>query len=250
VHVRSLLASTLPVIQARTAGVRRELAAAAALGRQAEGALASLQESRATLGRQRSDLARLEASERARSASLAQSAIAQSDRALAFGEEARELGRRMSTREYQSRMARILAGLPGPALRPPLPGSPPPGSPPNAPAYRLPVDGRLIAGTGEISDAGIHARGLTFETARAAPVVAPAAGRIVHAGPFRGYDTIVIIDHGGGWTSVLTGLAETALKVGDEIAAGARIGQAAGGRPEVSVELRQAGRPVSITALL
>ena len=38
-------------------------------------------------------------------------------------------------------------------------------------------------------------------------MVAPAAGRIAYAGPFRGYGTIVIIDHGGGWTSLISGLA-------------------------------------------
>ena len=251
VHVRSLLASTLPVIRARTAGVRREIEAGAALRQQAEAAVAALAANQEQLGRQRSALAQLEAAQRARSQTLAESALLQSDRALAFGEEARDLAARMGTREYQSRMQRRLAGLPGPVLRPPLPGpvqlAPPA---PNAPDYRLPVAGRLVTGTGEISGAGVHARGLVFETARAAQVIAPAAGRIIHAGPFRGYGTVVIIDHGAGWTSVLTGLAETGLKIGDAVAPGAVIGQAAGARPEVSVELRQAGRPVAITTLL
>jgi murein hydrolase activator len=234
VHVRSLMASTLPVIRARTAGVRREMEAAAALRRQAEGAVTALRGSRETLARQRTE-----------------SALLQSDRALAFGEEARELADRMGTRQYQARAERQLAALPGPALRPLLPGPvPPAGRPDGAPPYRLPVNGRLLTGTGEISDAGVHARGLTFAPARGAEVVAPAAGRVIHAGPFRGYGTIVIIDHGGGWTSVLTGLGETALKAGEEVAQGALLALAAGARPEVSVELRQSGRPVAITNFL
>lgn len=251
VHVRSLLASTLPVIRARTAGVRREIEAAVALQRQAESAVATLQASRAALGRERVALARLEARERARSRGLAESALLQSDRALAFGEEARDLADRMGSRQAQAQLRRTLAALPGPVLRPPLPGpAQPPAPPPNAPDYRLPVEGRLLTGTGEISDAGVHARGLTFAAARGAPVTAPAPGRIVHAGPFRGYGTVVIIDHGGGWTSVLTGLSETDLKVGDQVAAGTLIAQAAGARPQVSVELRHAGQPVAITNLL
>jgi murein hydrolase activator len=59
---------------------------------------------------------------------------------------------------------------------------------------------------------------------------------------------VVIIDHGGGWMSVLTGLADTPLKPGDPIEAGAPVAQAAG--PEISVELRQSGRPFAITSLL
>jgi murein hydrolase activator len=249
VHVRSVLASTLPVIRARTAGVRREIDAAARLRVQAEIAVASLRGSRERLATQRLELARLESRERARSASLAESALLQSDRALAFGEEARELAARIGTRDYQARLGRQLAALPGPALRPPLPGPAQPASRPDgAPAYRLPVEGRLLTGTGELSDAGVHARGLTFATTAGAAVIAPAAGRIIHAGPFRGYRTVVIIDHGGGWMSVLTGLADTPLKPGDPIEAGAPVAQAAG--PEISVELRQSGRPFAITSLL
>ena len=66
--------------------------------------------------------------------------------------------------------------------------------------YSLPVEGRVLVGVGEISDGGVHARGLTFETAAGAPVVAPAAGRIAYAAPFRRYGNVVIIDHGGGWS--------------------------------------------------
>ena len=35
----------------------------------------------------------------------------------------------------------------------------------------------------------------------------PADGTIVFAGPFRGHDGVVIIDHGGGWMSLLSGVA-------------------------------------------
>lgn len=42
-----------------------------------------------------------------------------------------------------------------------------------------------------------------------AQVVAPADGRVVYAGPFRSYGIIIIIDHGKGDHSVLTGLDRT-----------------------------------------
>jgi septal ring factor EnvC (AmiA/AmiB activator) len=256
VHVRSLLASTLPIIRERTAEVRAEIEAGNKLRRQADLAVAALERSQNELLTQRVALARLEARQRQRSESLATSAIFESDRALALSEEARDLTELMGTLEYQARLRRTLAALPGPVLRPDIPGQP--ARPPagadaesRTPRYRLPVEGRLVTGTGEISDAGVHARGLTFEPRAGAEVTAPAAGRVVYAGPFRAYGTIVIVEHGGGWTSLVTNLADAAVKVGDTVQLGSPIGRAGGGsRPRVSVELRRNGRPVAIAPLL
>jgi septal ring factor EnvC (AmiA/AmiB activator) len=256
VHVRSLLASTLPIIRERTSGVRAEIKAGNKLRRQAELAVETLAKSQNELQKQRVALARLEARQRQRSDSLAESAIFESDRALAFGEEARDLTELMGTLEYQSRLRRSLAALPGPLLRPAIPGqasSPQAGqsSEPATPPYRLPVEGRLVTGTGEISEAGVHARGLTFEPRAGAQVTAPAAGRIVYSGPFRAYGTIVIVDHDGGWTSLVTNLENATVKVGDAVELGSPIGRAGGGnRPRISVELRRNGRPVPIAPLL
>ena len=247
VRVRSLLASTLPVIRARTAGLREEIRAGNALRQQAEAARAALIAGQEELRKQRIAFARLEAQQRRRSEALATSALFESDRALALGEEARDLAALMGTREYQARLRASLSELPGPL---PRPGSGGETEPAGGTRYRLPVAGRLVRGTGEISDAGVHARGLTFETAPGAPVAAPRAGRVVYAGPFRGYDEIVMIDHGGGWTSVVTGLSGLAVRVGDRVAMGAPLGRVSPGEPRVSVELRRSGRPVAIAPLL
>ncbi|MFN3944148.1 MAG: murein hydrolase activator EnvC family protein [Allosphingosinicella sp.] len=247
VHVRSLLASTLPVIEKRTEALRREVAAGNRLAEQARVAYAALVDSRATLQQRRADLARLEATQRERSRDLAESALFESDRALALGEEARALDRLVRTREFQARLAGQLAELPGPL---PRPGDPPPRAE-QGPRYLLPVEGRLVAGVGEISDAGVHSRGLTFETAPGARVVAPAAGRIAYAGAFRGYGQVVIIDHGRGYATVLTDLGESEVVAGQTVGRGAPLGRAAGeGRPRVSLELRRGGRPVPVAALV
>lgn len=248
VHVRSLLASTLPVVRARTAALRAELAEGERLRRDADRAVAALAAGQEDLKRQRIALADLERRQRARSESLTESAAAESDRAIAFGEEARQLAALAGTREFQSQLRRRLAELPGPTLRP--------GQPANAgPAqrrglYRLPVEGRLVEGLGELSDAGVHARGLTFETEDGAEVVAPAAGAIVYAARFRGYGEIVIIDHGGGWTTALTNLASLGVRRGDRVRAGDVVGRASGRDPRVTVELRRHGRPFPIALLV
>ena len=247
VHVRSLLASTLPVIRARTAGLREEIRAGDALRRQAETARSALIEGQQELKKQRLALSRLEQRQRARSQELASSALVESDRALSLSEEARDLTELMGTREYQARVRQRLAGLPGPMLRPGTKPQPPRSTPP---PYRLPVEGRLLTGTGEISEAGVHARGLTFETTPGAEVVAPRSGRIVYAGRFRGYGEIVIIEHGGGWTSVITDLAAVDVAVGSTVRTGEAIGRASQRSPRVSVELRRNGTAVAIAPLI
>ncbi|HEY0130978.1 MAG TPA: peptidoglycan DD-metalloendopeptidase family protein [Allosphingosinicella sp.] len=243
VHVRALLASSLPAIRARTAGVRSEIARGEALRRQAREAVVQLGSGRRDLQQRRIALARFEQAQRRRSASLMQSALRESDRALAFGEEARDIATLARTQAFQASLERRLSELPGPA---PRPGATP--ARPRPPYYVLPVEGRLLTGTGEISDAGVHARGLTFATAAGSAAVAPRAGRVAYAGPYRGYGEVVIIDHGGGWTTTMTNLSGLAVKRGDRIRARQPLGRTGSG--EVTVELRKDGRPFPITLLL
>jgi murein DD-endopeptidase MepM/ murein hydrolase activator NlpD len=225
-----------------------EIAEGNRLRRQAELARLTLQEGQQELKKQRLALAQLEERQRARSAELASSALTESDRALSLNEEARDLTELMGTREYQARVRRSLAALPGPTLRPgTLVKSPPAAAPP---PYILPVEGRLVTGMGEISGAGVHARGLTLATAPSAAVVAPRAGRVAYAGRFRGYGVIVILDHGRGWTSVITDLAETGVSVGQRVRMGDAVGRAGSRDPRVTVELRRGSRPFPIAPLL
>jgi septal ring factor EnvC (AmiA/AmiB activator) len=130
--------------------------------------------------------------------------------------------------------------------RPLSPGSVPP---PAVAAYRLPVAGRLVAGLGEVSPSGVRARGLTFRVAPGAVPIAPVAGTVRYAARFRSFGTVVILDHGDGWTTTLTGLAATPLSRGQTVAAGAPLGRAGTGEPEITVELRRRGRPVDLLAL-
>jgi septal ring factor EnvC (AmiA/AmiB activator) len=87
--------------------------------------------------------------------------------------------------------------------------------------------------------------GLTLAPRPGAQVVAPAAGRVAFAAPYRGYGRIVIIEHAGGWTSLVTGLARTDVAVGERLVAGAPLGIAAQTRPAITLELRRGGEPVN-----
>jgi septal ring factor EnvC (AmiA/AmiB activator) len=248
VHVRSLLAATMPEIRRRTFALRAEVARSAELRRQSEAARAGLLGSRASLGERRAALSDFEVAQRARSRQLAGLALTESDRALVFGEEARTLAGRIGTREYQSRLGASLSRLPGPLPRPA--GAPGGAAAADAIPYSLPVEGRLITGVGEISDGGVHSRGLTIETPAEARVIAPAGGRIVYAAPFRRYGYVVIIDHGAGWSTVVTDLAALDVVQGATVRRGTALGRTGAGSPRVTVELRRNGRPVPFAQLI
>jgi murein hydrolase activator len=255
VHVHAVLAGVLPVMRARTADLQSDVERGRRLRIAADQALGAKRAAQQRLVGQRQRLAALAAAKRATSLTLASSAMAEQDRAIAMGEEARDMtdliGRIDTTADIRSR----LESLAGPVLRPAQPGAQRPlPTEPTAPvaaipAYRLPVVGTVVTGLGEVSDTGVRARGLTIATRPDAQVVAPTSGRIVFAGVFRGYGNIVVIDHGVGWTTLITNMAMLDVKVGDTVDRGSPIGRTGANRPTVTVELRRRGRPVDIAKL-
>ncbi|MFM5953643.1 MAG: murein hydrolase activator EnvC family protein [Novosphingobium sp.] len=252
VSLRAVLETMLPEVSKRTAGLRAAIARGKALQAQAQRASSDLRASQAELDRRRQELTAVEAHQRLESRSATGEADREAQRALALSEQARDLTGLIGELDKAGRLREQLAALPGPVLRPAQPQSaavavqPEPASPPTgAPAqYILPVAGRLVAGFGESGQGRIQSKGLSLAARGAAQVVAPGAGRVVFAGPYQGYGTIVIIEHGGGWTSLVTGLAMLDVRVGRDVVAGSPLGVAGPGNPVVALELRQGGQPV------
>jgi septal ring factor EnvC (AmiA/AmiB activator) len=101
------------------------------------------------------------------------------------------------------------------------------------------------------SAATLSRRGIDLEVEDHCAVTAPAAGTVRYAGPIRGLDQGVILDHGG-YLTVLAKLGEVGLPVGAVVAAGDRIGRAARHRVylEVRVKLGPGGLPIDPEPLL
>ncbi len=127
----------------------------------------------------------------------------------------------------------------------------------------LPITGRLVSNFGQNSEATGPARGMTIQSRANAVVVAPDAGRVLFAGPFRGYGQILIIEHAGGYHSLLSGLGRIDSEVGSTVRAGEPVGLAGsgqagrtveeGGRDQGSTlyfELRRNGQPTNPTGWL
>ena len=263
VYLRALMHDAVPQVRERTQGLRDRIARGRELRSEQLAAARALSGEEATLAERRKELAELETNQRLAARSAGSVASREADRALALAEQARDLDGLVDELDRAARLRSELAALPGPVLRPRRPreagaagvelfgsadaarddstsGGPSP--------YILPVTGRLVTGFGAGEGAAQNS-GITLAPIAGAQVVAPAAGRIAFAGPYRGYGQIVILEHAGGWTSLVTGLARADVRVGAEVASGTPLGVAGPGRPTISLELRRAGEPVNPLSL-
>lgn len=251
-HMRALLATMLPEVERRTRALRAEIDRSRVL-QQAEGAAAQdLAASRRQLDGRRQALVALETRQRLAARGASGIADRESERALALAEQARDLGGLIDELGKSGALREQLGQLPGPVIRPPRPAESQvlqtetaPAAIPSLAGYMLPVDGRLVAGFGDSTPGAPRSRGISIAALGGAQAVAPAAGRVAFAGPYTGYGNIIIIEHPGGWTSLITGLAQLDARVGQQIAAGGPLGIAGPGRPVLTVELRRDGTAVN-----
>ena len=238
VRVRVLLDSTLPVIRRRTAALSTQLADGQRLEASVVGAREELVRSRQQLSARRQRFAALEQRAIGAAAAAGGQALSAGDIALATGEDVAKLREQERGRRSGWALAAAVERLD------PAPPRPAPGEK-SATAkllpYELPVVAPVTDGLGEVNSSGVKSRGLTLSTWRGAPISAPASGVIRFSGPFGNHDGVVIIDHGGGWKSLLVNVSSP-LRVGDRVRIGEPLGRALG---PISVELSQNGRRVS-----
>lgn len=148
----------------------------------------------------------------------------------------------------------LIRGLPlssgdRPTADAPAPGAPstkPSGGPPQRGQLVRPVVGQRVNRFGQAGRFDVRNRGLTLRAAQHAVVVAPWAGEVAYTGPFRAYGNIVILQHPGGYFSVLAGMQDINVAVGQGLEAGAPVGQmgdAASGL-DLYLEFRRNNTPV------
>lgn len=246
VRLRAAMASIEPVIAARTAALRDQMALQRELQRQERVAIGALGKARTGLADRRRALAALESDNRGKAANLGADAAFEYERAIGQGERARDLIERIDAERESGQLAAELAGYAGPQPRP-GDGAAKTGA---GNAFILPVSGRVLSGFGELNPTGYRERGIRFAVEPAARVVAPAAGKVTFAGRYRSFGNVVIIEHGNGWATLLTGIERLAVEAGAQVRQGAMIGNAGGAEAEIMVELRRNGRVIDIAALL
>jgi septal ring factor EnvC (AmiA/AmiB activator) len=234
VKVGVLLDSTLPVIRNRTQALSGQISEGQRLAATAAYARADLVKSREQLIARRQQFAQLEQRALQQSIAVGGKALGTGDVAIAAAEQVERLQGQQSSSRSDRALAALLASE-GPApLRPFAPAGPQP-RPPFA--YELPVNAPVVEGLGAVNDSGVRSRGTVFATPRGLSVAAPADGIVRYSGPFRNYDGILILDHGGGWMSLIVNVSSE-LKVGDKVHLGDPLGRTLG---QIEVQLSHNG---------
>ena len=113
--------------------------------------------------------------------------------------------------------------------------------------FKLPVSGNVHTAYGETDDMGAISKGLTIRTRANATVTAPISGKVLFAGPFQKFRQILIIEHEGGYHSLIAGLDRIDTVVGAAVVAGEPVGisETAQDSGTVYYELRRNNKPVN-----
>ena len=114
----------------------------------------------------------------------------------------------------------------------------------------MPVAGRVKQGFGARDAFGVVSRGATLTSMPDSRIVAPWAGKVVFAGPFKGYGNILILEHQGDYHSLLAGFGRIDVEVGQTVTGGEPVGvlaqpESGGEQAALYFELRRDGNPVN-----
>lgn len=111
-----------------------------------------------------------------------------------------------------------------------------------------PAAGRTSGQYGEAVRRGVTRKGLVIETRGSAQVVAPYGGKVVFVGDFRGYGQLLIIDHGDGYHTLLSGMKRIDGVMGQYLQLGEPVGimgNPGANGPKLYVELRRNNQPIN-----
>jgi septal ring factor EnvC (AmiA/AmiB activator) len=117
---------------------------------------------------------------------------------------------------------------------------------------RPPAAGPVTVGFGRVVNPRFNTvtvqNGVDIGAKAGTPVRAIAPGRVVHAGWFKGYGNIVIIDHGDGYHTLVAHLASMRTAMGESVDPGEVIGTVGDSGslkgPYLYFEIREKGKPV------
>ncbi|MBQ9271069.1 MAG: peptidoglycan DD-metalloendopeptidase family protein [Alphaproteobacteria bacterium] len=109
-----------------------------------------------------------------------------------------------------------------------------------------PARGSIVTSFKQEMSKGVESNGIDIKTSSHAQVISPYEGTVIFSGPFKNFGNLIIIDHGQGYTSLLSGLEENNTEVGQTLVAGEPIGtMPAGGNNKLHMEIRKNNQPVN-----
>lgn len=255
VRASQLMAALVPEIESRAASLRDELTRLARLRQGVASEQERLGKAISQLDKERRDLEFLQAETHAAAEQTAEERDSEREKASQLAAQAKDLRAlvdrllEQERREAERRAAEAARRQQG------QPGGKAPTSPDPPEAYAalegsaaLPARGRITGRFGQADENGLPLRGLRIEARPGAQVIAPADGKVMFAGPFRGYGQLLIIAHGGGYHSLLAGFGRIDRSVGQWVLAGEPVGllsSSPGEKPVLYLELRRKGETVN-----
>lgn len=109
-----------------------------------------------------------------------------------------------------------------------------------------PAKGAIVTYFQQEMSKGVRSNGIDIKTAAKAQVIAPYDGKVIFAGPFKNFDTLVIIDNGEGYTTLLSGLKETYTQVGQMLLVGEPVGiMPSDDNSKLHMEIRKNNNPLN-----
>jgi len=285
-----LLRSAVPALEGRARLLRDDLEALAEVRTDIDGKIRELDRADSALAEDRARMEDLIAQKRTlyqRTASESKRTQDSLERMVKDSQTLQELVQRLQQAERDAERAaeaaRAKPAPPQPATEPttePSPAAPPQLARlpavrpeglrpfPDSGAITAPARGELLRRYGEGTGFGFTAKGIFVATRARAQVVAPFDGKVMFAGPFRDLGRILIIEHDGGYHSVLAGFARIDAVAGQWLLAGEPVGTMPEGidpdagravaidgiegvsagdaaRPQLYVEVRRDGQPVN-----
>jgi len=116
-------------------------------------------------------------------------------------------------------------------------------------AWQSPVAGRVLHRFNERKGANERWHGMVFAARPGGSVIAPGAGEVVFTGPFRDYGPMVLVRHRDGYISLIAGLADIRVTLGQNVRASEPIGRmGTEPSPALYVELRQGSKTIDPAA--
>lgn len=111
-----------------------------------------------------------------------------------------------------------------------------------------PVSGPQITNYGQTISKGVTSKGIVYKTRSEAQVTSLFDGTVIFSGPFKGYGNIIIVEHGGGYLTLLAGLGHIDCDVGQKLLSGEPVGtMPKGNDSKLYVEIRKDRHPINPT---
>ena len=212
---------------------------------QHQATLVSLERERRTLETRTRDISRMQ--EKAATAQLALDRAVASRAALVKSIEQRQDLTAQLTKELEAAHVRLQEAAAQPSSSPVLvPVRPFRGQMP------WPADGIVVGRfgrqqVGRMAGINVSRNGVDLSLPEGQTVSAVHEGVVTFAGPFTAYGNLVIVDHGGGASTLYGHLDSSSVNKGDRVSAGSPVGLSGrnpNGNPALYFELRVDGKPV------